>query len=326
MWLGLAGVIAVGVAERASFASLFDLTVPYRITATFSTMHTGGSEIETYLVTAIPFVWLAFAGVARRGQTCGPDSTGVGLVRDDADHRARGRSRARRSLGRAAAERLAHRASRGKQQVADDDRRHCLLGLSVGAGGGLGGGYLQKRLANAGEDWTTRVSHWRLALAMRDRDVGAAMFGMGLGRFPEAYLLRSGVASLPGTYGFIDEGGNRFLRLGGGETLYMAQRVLSPTAGTIPCPCACEVATQRSTRRSFMRKTFARFVPLPVACLPGAWRWDLAPAVDRHRHGARGWRQLDYPEAGRAVTVQRHRGCPDRRRWRPTAGRCRETS
>jgi hypothetical protein len=61
MWLGLAGVIAVGVAERASFASLVNLTVPYRITATFSTMHTGGSEIETYLVTAIPFVWLAFS-------------------------------------------------------------------------------------------------------------------------------------------------------------------------------------------------------------------------------------------------------------------------
>jgi hypothetical protein len=60
MWLGLAGVIAVGVAERASFASLVNLTVPYRITATFSTMHTGGSEIE------LPrdrdsLVWLAFS-------------------------------------------------------------------------------------------------------------------------------------------------------------------------------------------------------------------------------------------------------------------------
>jgi hypothetical protein len=90
---------------------------------------------------------------------------------------------------------------------------------------GLSGGYLQKRLANTGEDWAVRVSHWQMALAIRDQDFTATLFGMGLGRFPEAYLLRSGAASLPGTYGFIDENGNRFLRLGGGETLYMAQRV-----------------------------------------------------------------------------------------------------
>jgi hypothetical protein len=99
------------------------------------------------------------------------------------------------------------------------------LGGAIVLAVGLSGGYLQKRLANAGEDWSTRVSHWRLALAMRDRGFGTTVFGMGLGRFPEAYLLRSGAASLPGTYGFIDEDGNRFLRLGGGETLYMAQRV-----------------------------------------------------------------------------------------------------
>ena len=76
--------------SAALFASLVDLTVPYRITATFSSMHTGGSEIETYLVTAIPFVWLAFGREWPAAvRLAGLDSVGAGRVPDDADHCAR---------------------------------------------------------------------------------------------------------------------------------------------------------------------------------------------------------------------------------------------
>jgi hypothetical protein len=90
---------------------------------------------------------------------------------------------------------------------------------------GFGGGYFQKRLERSEEDLAERMRHWELALSIRDPGIATAVFGMGLGRFPEAYLFRSGTESLPSTYAFVDEGGNRFLRLGGGETLYMAQRV-----------------------------------------------------------------------------------------------------
>ncbi len=225
MWLGLAGVIVAGLWERASFASLVDLTVPYRITATFSSMHTGGSEIETYLVTAIPLVWLAFAmewpiairfagvlllalgaylmtlTIARAGLLALGVALCVLLV----------------GAWRSAAPKPKHKWVVVAAAIA------FLAGAAV-LGVGWRGGYLQKRLGHAEEDWAVRVDHWRTALAIRDHDLLTDVLGMGLGRFPDAYLFRSG-ASLPGTYAFIDEDGNRFLRLGGGETLYMAQRV-----------------------------------------------------------------------------------------------------
>ena len=226
MWLGLAGVVAVGLWERWLFASLLDLAVPYRITATFSSMHTGGSEIETYLVTAIPFVWLAFG----REWPAAVRLAGLALLALGAYLMTLTIARAGvLALGVAlsvlvlSAWRTALPKAKGKWRATV-----AAIGFLGGAAVlavGLSGGYLQKRLANTGEDWAVRVSHWQTALAIRDKDFTTTLFGMGLGRFPEAYLLRSGAASLPGTYGFIDEDGNRFLRLGGGETLYMAQRV-----------------------------------------------------------------------------------------------------
>jgi hypothetical protein len=226
MWLGLAGVIAVGLLERWQFGSLVDLTVPYRITATFSSMHTGGSEIETYLVTAIPFVWLAFG----KEWPAAVRLAGLGLLALGAYLMTLTIARAGiLALGVALCILLLS-AWRAALPKATGTARatvaaFALLGGATVLAVGLSGGYLQKRLANTGEDWAVRVSHWQTALAIRDQDLGTTLFGMGLGRFPEAYLLRSGAASLPGTYGFIDEDGNRFLRLGGGETLYMAQGV-----------------------------------------------------------------------------------------------------
>ena len=224
MCLGLAGVIVAGLWERALFAGLFDLRVAYRITATFSSMHTGGSEIETYLVTAIPFVWLAFARerpplvwlgggailllgaylmvltIARAGVL----ALGVALC-----------------ILIAGAWRAQHRNRNLVAAVAS----LALMGVGAALVWGISAGYFHKRLAHSEEDLAVRVGHWRQALAMRDRDALTSAFGMGLGRFPEAYLYRSGQRPLPGTYSFPEDSGNPFLRLGGGETLYMAQRV-----------------------------------------------------------------------------------------------------
>ena len=232
MWIGLAGVIAVGLWERWLFAGVLDLTAPYRITATFSSMHTGGSEIETYLVAAIPFVWLAFA----RQWPVAVRLAGLALVALGAYLMTLTVSRGGvAALGVALVVLLfsgwktapTQATSKWGVTLAAIAFLGGLMVLAVGPGGG----YWQKRLASSAEDWDVRVSHWRKALEIRDPDVGTTLLGMGLGRFPAAYLFRSGAASLPGTYGFVDEDGNRFLRLGGGETLYMAQRV-AVRAGT----------------------------------------------------------------------------------------------
>ena len=186
MWLGLAGVIAVGVWERWLFASLVDLRVPYRITATFSSMHTGGSEIETYLVTAIPFVWLAFG----KEWPAAVRLAGLGLLVLGAYLMtltiARGGVLA---LGVAlcvlllSAWRTAPSKATGKGRAIV--AAIGVLGAVATLALGLTGGYLQKRLANAGEDWSVRVSHWQTALTIRDQDIITTLFGMGLGRFPK---------------------------------------------------------------------------------------------------------------------------------------------
>ena len=226
MWLGLAGVITVGLRERALFANLFDLTVPYRITATFSSMHTGGSEIETYLVTAIPFVWLAF-GKERSAvvKLAGLGLLGLGsylmtLTIARGGVLALGVALCILVLG---AWRTVPSRAKGKRLAVVGVI--ALLGVAAALAFGLTGSYLQQRFAHSEEDWAVRVGHWQEALAIRDQDWAATLFGMGLGRFPETYLFRARTSSLPGTYRFLDENGNRFLRLGGGETLYMAQRV-----------------------------------------------------------------------------------------------------
>lgn len=226
MWLGLAGVIAVGLWERSLFGGLFDPNIAYRITATFSSMHTGGSEIETYLVTAIPFVWLAFG----HRQPMLVKVTGMALLVLGVYLMmltvARGGVLA---LGVAlcilmlGAWRAAQGQGTGKRATIFS--AIAIAGVAGAVVVGLNGGYLQKRLGHVEQDWAVREAHWRDALAIRDRNLTTALFGMGLGRFPETYLYRSSESSRPGTYRFVDESGNRFLRLGSGETLYMAQRV-----------------------------------------------------------------------------------------------------
>lgn len=92
------------------------------------------------------------------------------------------------------------------------------------------GYYVNVRFASVGNDWSTRMQHWRNTLSMMDAD--ASLQGMGLGTFPATYYWRNPRRELPPSYQFIDEGSNRHLRLsagyytaGYGELLRMLQSV-----------------------------------------------------------------------------------------------------
>lgn len=222
MGIGLLGVGLVGLWERWLFAGFADDTHPYRIVSTFSSMHTGGGHIEAYLAAALPFLWFGMASwktrllaipvmaltvyvtiftVARGGVL----ALGVVLL----------------TLG-AASLRQAWRSGRRRQAVLP------IVVLTLLAAGllvGIGGGYFQKRLATAGEDWQIRVDHWRGAVSMMDATPMAQLFGMGLGSFPRMYLERGPVDKQPAPFGFLVEKDNTFLRLGAGDTFYYAQRV-----------------------------------------------------------------------------------------------------
>jgi hypothetical protein len=81
------------------------------------------------------------------------------------------------------------------------------------------------RFATTRADFDTRWNHWQTAIGMMDADWATALFGMGVGRFPETYFWKTEKGDRPGTFAFVDDGGNRFLRLGAGDALYVRQKI-----------------------------------------------------------------------------------------------------
>lgn len=226
MTLGLALEVLYVLWERATFSGLFNFVTDYRITGSFPGMHIGGAYIEGYLVTVLPFVLLwawyrrhvaatALAVVlyalgaysvmvtfARGGQVAFIVTTLVAIF---GFARLAARDRARRFIGVGAL---------------------LLIGgaAAVVAWPIFSGKYSESRLATSAEDMTVRLHHWSDTLnIIRLRH--AAVFGLGLGTFPEAYFWGSSEPSRPATYSFLSENGNVFLRLGSGDTLYFEQPV-----------------------------------------------------------------------------------------------------
>ncbi|MYM22112.1 hypothetical protein GTP46_05580 [Duganella sp. FT135W] len=77
------------------------------------------------------------------------------------------------------------------------------------------GYYVNVRFASIGNDWATRLHHWKNTLAMMDAD--ANLLGMGIGKFPATYYWYYPQRELPPSYQFIDQGSNRHLRLSAGQ-------------------------------------------------------------------------------------------------------------
>ncbi len=226
MAIGLLGVCLVGVWERWLYAGLGDDASTYRIVSTFSSMHTGGGHIEAYLVATVPFLWLGLRQ-PKTAVLAGP-------------------------LLLLAAYVMLYTVSRGG--VLAFGVIAVILGLatfrSISSGGagratlamlvlgaialilvaGAGSGYLMERFAKSAEDWKTRADHWQLGLRIADDSWVGRLFGTGLGTFPRRYLEKGPMDRQSGTYALIADpagkgGGETFLRLGVGDTLYVAQRI-----------------------------------------------------------------------------------------------------
>jgi hypothetical protein len=220
MWLGLLGVCLIGLRERWQFADLFDFSQTYRIVATFSSMHTGGGYIEAYLVAAIPFLWLGLGGW-RKLATVPLFMLAVYITLS--------------TVSRAGVLALAvvmvilalgtwRQSVHGKSSGANPWAPVLLVLAGIGMlTAGASSGYLQQRLTQVSQDWDTRMAHWNSAVSIMD--AGSGWMGMGLGRFPAAYLYHNPDNKPLATYSFATDAENGFLRLGHGETLYMAQKV-----------------------------------------------------------------------------------------------------
>lgn len=227
MLVGLSGVVMVAIWERHVFSGLFNFSNDFRITSTFSGMHTGGAYIDGYLAIALPFVascflfWrsklVCFSGLVLFGS--GLYTLLVTFSR--VDYLAFLLSFLTLFVG------LAYSYTRRKRLflvVLLLTTIMTFVALPV-----LQAPYIQRRFASTAHDVNVRLEHWKSAIKMMDPDWLTMLFGMGLGSYPRTYFLKNSNEVQPASYSYVTEGDNTYLRLGSGDSLYMGQRVrLSP--------------------------------------------------------------------------------------------------
>ena len=231
---GLALAVAVILWERNAFAGWLDFATDYRVTGPFSAMHKGGAYIECYLAVASAFA--ATTALQARGWATRLASAVLLLAAAYAVMVTYSRNgyaafavmlivvlmfvlmRALRAVP-------AGQAAASKRWPALAMAAALLLGVAGLAWPIVGGPFARERLAQAGHDLSVRQAHWADALAQRDAGWATALFGMGLGRFPESHFWRSQEPQRAASFQLMAEGDQRYLRLGSGATVYVEQIV-----------------------------------------------------------------------------------------------------
>jgi hypothetical protein len=187
---GLGVVTLIVLAERLLYSGIFDLSGDYRVAGPFSSMRVGGGHIGAYASLALPFVLslldlrprliglvlslgallaggytlaVTFARAAYAAGAVGMLVTGLALP-------------GRRRGGTATPVGLA-----------------ATLLVLAGLAAAVAFTGMRVRFAETGGDFTTREGNWRAGLAVRDTGVLPTLFGMGLGTYQRAMLVRSPV-------------------------------------------------------------------------------------------------------------------------------------
>jgi VanZ family protein len=223
--LGLTGVAVFAVIERLVFASLFDFSSDYRINALFSTMHAGGGHIESYLMLSLPFITLLFVNSAYglTSSLSGITLFIVGLYTLLVTFSRGGYigfiiGFAVLLLALLVCFRKQWHVTKKSLLILPLLVISLVMALPV-----LRGGMIQHRFSAIDQDRDSRTYHWHDALSMRDDDVATTLFGMGLGSYPRAFFWLNTENTHPAAYEIGNENGNNYLRLRGGDMLFMGQ-------------------------------------------------------------------------------------------------------
>ncbi|MBK9234590.1 MAG: VanZ family protein [Rhodoferax sp.] len=225
MLIGLAISVAWVMWERAAFVGLFDFAADYRVTGPFSAMHRGGAFIECHLVVGSAFAlsW-ALRADGWRQRSLALVLLAMASYAVMVTYSRNGQA----GLVVVAGLTLLAAVAREARAV-----RPVVMALPVLVVGSLVavvllGPFARERLAQTAIDLAVRQAHWADALSMRQHTGWASAFGEGLGSFPAAHFWRSREPVHAAPHGLVREGGNAWLRLGTGATLYIDQSISRP--------------------------------------------------------------------------------------------------
>jgi VanZ family protein len=227
--IGLSIVVAAALWERAVFSGVLDFSSDYRLEGPFPELHTGGGDINAYLVMVIPFaVWwttlrpgvlhiisgatlfalasYAMAVTFTRGGYVGYCGALLVLTMTAALHGLRARNKSATTTIMVAGLAIVGLA--------------VILAIAASP-------FMETRLAASKTDAGTRTAHWQSAYDMMEPNLSTTLFGMGLGSFPATLLVKAR-ESASATFSYPSDSGNRFLQLGSGRPLYVDQRITAP--------------------------------------------------------------------------------------------------
>jgi hypothetical protein len=218
------------LAERALFTDILDFTASYRVAGPFSSMRVGGGHIGAYIALALPMAlclprlhprWLAMGlllltcllggytlvvSFARTAYAAGLIAMGVAGV------------------GWLWASRRQHRpVTLGLIPV--------LLVVAAVAVAAFSGG-MRDRLADSARDFETRRANWEAGLAVRDTGVLPTLFGMGLGTYQRAMLMRSSI-DRPSDIVLRQDGQGTYVSMLVETPFFLGQKISLPANGDL---------------------------------------------------------------------------------------------
>lgn len=235
--LGLAWLVcaAVLLRERALYPGLFGFEHPYRVSGWFADMHVGGPSVESFLVISLPF---AMFWVWRRCSSWYLRMIGVSAVALVGGYLVivtYSRAGILGLIGALLVMSLALLCNRpGRLGEYPVLARTALAALPLAVLGTTifvfsSKGELAERWSTIEQDLQGRVEHWQLSLELAQHG-GSMLWGRGLGAFAEDFRYAAAARgnAVPENFEFIGHGPFSTLRLGGGASLYLNQRLRVP--------------------------------------------------------------------------------------------------
>lgn len=223
---GLTGVIAVSILERFLFTGVFDFSSEYRINALFSTMHTGGGHIESYLMLGLPFIVVLFFtdSVPIISRVLGGVLFVTGLYVLLVTFSRGG------YIGFAVGFMvlIVCLMVRIKGTMMHHSKQIVMVFLAaliipVLAIPVFQGQLIKHRFNIFSEDKIIRTNHWLDAIRMMDDTMTVHLLGMGVGSYPRTYFWLNTEKVIPASYKIGTEANNQYLQLRGGDALFMGQ-------------------------------------------------------------------------------------------------------